>query len=66
VDTLLDELIDASPRVSFGDGATLFRQGYLLVKFQLRTNTDNLAKPASMPRKIDMIAGRDCIEETIL
>jgi hypothetical protein len=37
--TLLDELIDASPRVSFGDGVTLFCQGYLLVKFRLRTNT---------------------------
>jgi hypothetical protein len=38
--TLLDELIDASPRVSFGDRVTLFCQDYLLVKFPLRTTTD--------------------------
>jgi hypothetical protein len=52
VDTLLDELIDASPRVSFGDGVTLFCQGYLLVKFTLRTTTHK----SSALGKHDMIA----------
>jgi hypothetical protein len=49
---LLDERIDASPRVSFGDGVTLFCQGYLFVKFLLRTTTD---KSATLGKR-DMIA----------
>jgi hypothetical protein len=31
--------IDATPHVSVGDGATLFSQRYLFVKFSLGTNT---------------------------
>jgi len=31
--------IDATPHVSVGDGATLFSQHYLFVKFSVRTNT---------------------------
>jgi hypothetical protein len=64
--TLLDELIGASPLVSFGDAVTLFCQGYLLVKFQLRTNTDKSATPGSTLRKIDMIAVRDSAARTIV
>src|SRR5882672_7478881 len=35
--------IDATPHVSVGDGATLFSQRYLFVKFSLRTNTRKMA-----------------------
>ena len=59
METLLDELIDASPRVSFGDGVTLFCQGYLLVKFTLRTNTH---KSATLG-KHDMIVSRVLAEQ---
>jgi hypothetical protein len=38
--------IDATPHVSVGDGATLFSQHYLFVKFSLRTNTRKMAVTA--------------------
>src|SRR5882672_178318 len=54
--------IDATPHVSVGDGATLFSQRYLFVKFSLRTNTRKWQWPDTSRMQVCRDCHRDPIE----
>ncbi len=54
--------IDATPHVSVGDGATLFSQRYLFVKFSLRTNTRKWQSPETRCMQVCRDSNRDPVE----
>ena len=54
--------IDATPHVSVGDGATLFSQHYLFVKFSLRTNTRKWQWPEISRMQVYRYCNHDPIE----